>query len=541
MAWPSASLPYLLVALLLAPALAGCLGGGDEAVEPQAAPPQLPTLIELTEDDRVTFEVPVDIVLVGFPAEVAAGLSAKLTDEAQAYATLDAPRNLPDDAMGAGFGLDPMPVVPTATFRVHQAPAALTAALLETARASTVEEPVTDSLDILDANAVEEAFATLAPEYGLTLDPNLNSLVLLHLGTEGEHAYRYTGQTGFREPVRVFGERLGPVFFDASAAEDPWVEMMKGQLDAYDRPLPAATGSVDALAEVVEEVTRFRLLQAAIYPATTKPCHAVTLVLAVRSTTVTDKLLGMAPADTITRVDELESVFENLTREDNVFVDLVVVELPQGDPGLDLLARDPGPTRLDMMRFWLEMNWDRYWVEHEGCEPYVSFLLYGDLVDTSGGGIALYDVGRDRRISLSAVNELTRVRHEYHGAGEEYVNTLETGQTSGEWAMRLFSHETGHLMAQRHPHDITMENDGDYNPSFSSVWSTMSYQQRYRIFDFGTVDQNNYARNRAGFLVQEALEMGLAEDPVFDEALDHLGLYHWHRANELLTTLVNAP
>jgi hypothetical protein len=108
-----------------------------------------------------------------------------------------------------------------------------------------------------------------------------------------------------------------------------------------------------------------------------------------------------------------------------------------------------------------------------------------------------------------------------------------------DWVNFLFSHETGHLFGQRHPHDISTNGGPPGGMTFAAIWSAMSYQQDGKIPLFGAVDQNNYARNRAGFLIDAALAID-AGAPEIAQALQLAGEYRWMEAGDSLLDLVNA-
>lgn len=512
--WVLAALGLLLAA--------GCLSPASEPEEP--APVQEPApLAERLGDGRFAVEVDTPVVLLGWPAsaasELRSGLQAETVDHSSiTYPLVDVPPDSDDvDAtpLVTGDPPTPAPIVPTAAYRIVQDPR-LDAQFQ--ANLTTVEGKV------LDASAAEAWLAANLPRFGVSMDANRTVLVLP--AVEGPHSWRYHGNLGYLQPVRTFGEHHPMLAIDLTADADPYVT---GGAD-YQDPVAPSKLAKPAL-KAIKDVTHHRLLQGPIYPQAILPCHAVTLILAVRATAVTDVLPGFTDAESAVAADRIGRHFANLTRMP-VHVDLKVLRLPADDPVLDALSRDR--VELSAIRLWLEQNWASYWVEHAGCEPYVSFALYGDLSDAEAAfaGIAMHDVGDGHRISYSIVSELTRLNAEGPNAAPQ------PGRDPNEWFNRLFSHETGHLFGQRHPHDVTKASGSAGNNAFSSVWSTMSYQVRGVVDDFGHADQANFARNRAGYVLQAAVAQGLDGTPQFTVALDHLAHLRWQAAADALQPLL---
>lgn len=541
-----------LALVLVAAGLSGCLGGFQDPLEEQSTTETgAGEVLALLDGGVPEIQVPVDVVLVGFEAGVADELASRLEPERVDHRAMSFLRVFPPDPenpqpplSSTGVGA---PTVPVAQFRVHQAPAALEAAFFDAVAEARV--PGADGA-IYDANAVEAFLAGTLPDHGLEVDPNRPALVLVH-GNDvlpEDHAYRYTYPSGYLEPVRVFGERKPLLVADLSARPDPYVTSDPGPLggillpneppDDYDRPIPASGDeAVEAAANAVVEATHFRLLQGSIYPVTTRPCHALTLVLGIRATGVTHALPTHAQALELVDVEGLEASFENLTGRDNVFVDLDVRMLPQDDPVLDAASRG-GLGGNDAVRWWIDENWETYWVPHEGCEPYVSFLVFGDAVDPISFGVGGYDTERSHRISFSVVDGRNLLTETYRGPAEETVHQRPDSRDGYDWVNLFYAHEAGHTVGQRHPHDISTMEGSATDRSFSSVWSVMSYQTGDRVVDFGAVDRANYQRNRAGWLVQAAVEADLDGTGEFERALAHLEDYRWLEAGRVLDELL---
>jgi hypothetical protein len=514
--WALASLALLLAA--------GCLSSTPDP-GPEPDPPAPQPVAERLGDGRFAVDVDTPVVLIGWPDEAAeelrAGLDAERVEHASiTYPLVDVPPDSDDPDLSpllTGDPSTPAPVVPTAAYRVVRDPR-LDAQFA--ANLTAVEGRV------LDGTAAEAWLAENLPRFGVAMDANRTVLVLPAI--EGGHSWRYHGNLGWLQPVRTFGERHPMIAIDLTADADPYVS---GGAD-YRQPLTPDRLAKPAL-KAIADVTHHRLLQGPIYPQTVLPCHAVTLILAVRATALTDVLPGFTDAEAAVAADRMASHFQNLTRMP-VHVDLKVLRLPVDDPVLDALSRER--VELSAIRLWLEQNWEAYWVEHAGCEPYVSFALYGDLTDAEAlfAGIAMHDVGDGHRISYSIVGELTRLNAE----GPHAVP--QPGRDRNEWFNRLYSHETGHLFGQRHPHDITKVSGGGGNNAFSSVWSTMSYQVRGVVDDFGHADQANFARNRAGYVLQEAVAQGLDGTPEFQAAMEHLAHMRWQAAADAVQPLLKA-
>lgn len=507
----------LLVVLLAFTAVAGCLEDKIETDATDSQPALVPAL--LGDQGIITLDVPVDVYMVGFPNATAMMVQAELEPEPIAHQVYSFGRTVlgPDGTIAAKNN----PVRPTAEYRVHAVPLG--------DLAKRLDDSATDGL--YDANQAEDALVLLLEQSGYLLDPNRPALVLLHLGDRG-HSYRIQYETGYVDQVRAFGERTPLLVLDVSAAVDPWV----GNGFEYNSPLQF--DEVGALADAARAATHFRLLQGPLYPPALAPCHAVTLLTAVRGTNLADILPGYASAQDLVQVENLTRSWEALLGEGRVHVDPVFLQLPTDDLVLEAVLRTGD---LDLLRFWMDENWDDYWVPHDGCEAYVSIFLVGDMTDSGVSGIAMYDIRDDRRLSFSSFNDLSRMQEEGAGAGAPVFYIPDDSRYENDWLDFLYTHETGHLFGQRHPHDINLVGGGGFDPTFSSIWSAMSYQEDGKLPQFGVVDQANQARNRAGFLLQAVLELD-PEHPAVDASLEHMGQYHWRAANQILEgALASAP
>lgn len=550
----------VIAALLSAPALAGCLTP-PEALDAASALPAVDSALALLglEEGNLALDVPVDVVLVGFEAGVAEALRAALAEpESVLHAPSSATRTFPPspDTVGApGLTGESIAaaIAPRAVFRIAELPADAVAAFYEAAAAWTIEGAEGE----LDANAAEAWLARALAEAGLAPSPDRPSMVVLHGGEAlGEHAWRYTYSHGWLSPVRAFGELEDLFVYDVSATPDPFVVSTAPQgigvvfatafgdtpTRPYDYPLEAGgAATVDALALLARESAHHRFLKGPLYPVSTRPCHHVTLLLAVHATSATEALPGFRRAAEWVDVAGLEAAFENLTA-DEVTVELKTLALPVDEPALDALSRGAaGFATLDALRWYLDENWENFVTVQEPCEEYLSLLLYGDFATQGAfGGIGMYDVQRSHRISFSLVSDQRRLENEYAGPGEEVVAKRDE---SMEWnrVNLLFSHEIGHTFGQHHPqHYSNAAGTAPTNHAFESVWSAMSYQTDDRTIDFGSNDRAQWLRNRASYAVLEARAASLEGTPEFESAMGHLGLYHWEAAQAALEPALEA-
>ncbi len=496
---------WAMTSLLTLTVLAGCISDQDQPDDT----PVVPASDIRLEAGTVHMDVPVPVFLIGFEAAMASGLEDALDPFTQ--------------STGAALA-------PTAVYEVHTPSAEWQAefdAFIETA--SHPGNAALTGFDgaILDGNAIEEYLVEALP--GIHPVPEgITSLVVLDTGMR-EHAFHYAGDVGWREPVRLFGERYDFLVWDPHAAVDPWV----GSAAQHHVPTSAATAA--GIAAWVEQATAIRALQMPIWAPTVEPCHAVTIILAVRGTTVTPAALGLQDWDETLDIDRLQATFENLT-DDPVYVDLVVLHLPQDDPPLELVTRENNARTITAT--YLDANFDAYHVPHEGCEPYLSLVVYGDLADqrTSSNGNAQMSIN-GRRISTSLVAENVRVMTEtvgYNDVWDESTNFERVGPGADpyEWFNWVVSHETGHLFSLPHP-NYAPGTGGFSDTGFASTWNVMGYQMRRIVTEMSHVDTHNMARNQAAYAVVHAAAEGI-DQAVIDDALAAMSEYRWKDATRLL-------
>lgn len=493
-----------MAAVLLLTTLAGCLAGddGEPATGPDAPIAAFAPSTVKVDGSTVAMEVPVPVFLIGFEEADAAAL-----DKALGPMTLRSSGALAPTARYSVFTPDEAWQVDFDAF--------LPSAVMEGNGGLTGFGGA-----ILDGNAIEAYLHQHLPLIQ-EVPAGVSSLVILDVGERG-HAYHYAGDVGWREPVRAFGERTDLLIWDPYAAADPWA--------GEELPHHIPDASTGTMAAWVERATAIRALQMPIWPPTTLPCHAVTVLLAVRGTSVTPTALGLQSWDETIDVPRLQATFENLT-QDPVHVDLVVLHLPQDDPGLEATTRENNGRILTAE--YLDLNFDDYHVAHDGCEPYLSLVVYGDLADqrtTSNGNAQMALSGH--RISTSLVAENVRVMTEvvgYNGVWDESTNFERVGPGAHphEWFNWVVSHETGHLFSLPHPNYST--GDVSYSDTgFASTWNVMGYQMRRIVTEMSALDTNNFARNQAAYALLEA-GGGASE-----EALEAMGEYRWKDVSKLL-------
>lgn len=534
----------VVLALLLVPAAAGCLGSGP--VDQLAAGGRDP--LEVRDDGTLRIDVPVQVVLIGFEDGVADALAARLEPlPVQGFTSADPqlPPPVPDDPSipdpdrPLGVAEQPLPYVPVARFDVREAPADLVAGFyhhLERHRAGGAATPT------YNATAAEHWLAEELPRHGFELDRDTPSLVLVHGGDTlpDGHAYNYTMRNGWIQPVRAFGERYPFVAMDVSARPDPWAVNGSYPAGPYDRPLPTGgSGTVSALEEAVHNATRSRLLQSPVFPVSTKPCTAVTVVLAVRSGSLTQKLPGYDRAEDLVDVPRLESSWARALGKERLHVDLHVVHLPQDDPVLDSLLRGYIGT-FSQIAWWLDENWDRYWVEHEGCSPVLSVAIEGDPASTWDAGYGMYSGSLDRRIALSWSSDWYQLLWQYSGPeGDTLRSSNPYHQPNVEEydvLTGVVGHETGHAVGLHHTHNSWyVAPNGTYVrddvAGFSSVRAAMSYHLVGQTAQLGAFDWATVQRARAGVLAGQAVEAGLQDEPGVQAAFDHLRRQEWSQAS----------
>lgn len=539
-----ARVPIVFAMLIATAPLAGCLGGTSDPSEPQATDPTdpaAPANVTILQDGRLEVTVPVNIAVIGFEPDVAAGLQERLealrVDHGYGSWPRDAPPSDPSDPakpaklhpIGTlGWDWRPMPIVPVADYRVHDAGPGLEEAIrssLEAARDGAT----------LDANPIETALAQTLPEHGIPVDRATPTLVLLHAAElldrpNGEHAWTYHLPGGPLEEVRVFGEREPVLVLDASAAPDPWTFAPGEEQPTYGTPRNA-TGeqAVTALVNATRDATHLRLLQGTFYPIEPAPCHAVTVLLADRP-----RQDAIDRADPTEHVDleRLEDQLDTLTGPIPVHLDARVVHLPADDPGLAQATRGSYAER-DGLRAYMDETWEDHWVPQEGCEAYVMLAMVTH--DGEFEAVAIYGEDEDRRLGL-AISP---------GTWAEDAPAIE----------RYILHELGHLIGPAHPHSYTHwttdwsypgSPGGGFTSRWSSIWSVSSYQTGGGFgggstvgLEYGVQDRANTLRAIVGFAWQRIHAQDRTDDPRVDQALSSISEHRWGPAARTLVDVVD--
>ena len=478
-------------------------------------------------DNRLEVAVPVPVITFGLPQDSVADLQRLLRVHTVNHDNGDLNQVLPPDIeelqedgptalvplLGDTF---PNPVLPSAQFEITAAPAELEQEFLAALEQAKLEG------SMFDAISMDDWLAQNLPRYGFQLNKNAPSIALLHLEAFGisNHGWYLQGRTGYLEPVRVFGERYPLLTIDTSAVEDPYA-------GSGDFRSPISNDATPLMADFITEAVEYRLLPASIYPVAQASCHAVTGIIGIRPAGIAEATPLLRSVEESLHPEWMKQAFDNLTGSD-VFFDLKILSLPVDDPALDAIARGEFPT-MPVLRAWLTTNWENYHVDHPGCEEYLSVVFAGDIGTVPGGGIlgiGTYDDKPGYRVSMSWVHEAFRLAGDPEGPvcqldcdGKDYLN----------WWDYLMVHETGHILGQRHTHDKSSDTGyGTSNDAFSSVWSTMSYQQDGRVVDFGAMDHANWMRNRAGFALLLAAQNGEIDTPQWHSAMDAASRLDWH-------------
>ena len=501
-----ASVCPLVLALLLAPALlAGPVGGTSHAYTAQVV------------DGVLEVEVPVPVVLVGFPAGFAANLTPLLDESAVRHGHVDH-----DPRYGEGHPPLPHRLAPIPRHQVHALPAATAAGFF--ANLSSTGLVSTGLYDAAAAEALlagELANASLAPRAAAP------TLVLLHAGgaLPTPYAYRQPYAYAPLDGVRAFGERGPMVIVDTSAAGPA----TGGK--PYEQPLdPNATGAPALVASLVRDAVEFRLLQGPIAPVPTHRCHAVTVVGAWR--TLPAGALGPHAWERLDAA-RLRSRLADLAGGETVHVD--VVPLPAGDPLLSVMAKawlmgeeplhpnlrgtDPDQVMDDVaaLATTVDLLWPRYWVPRVGCEGYVLVMADGAATEgVTGRAYWFQESGHRVAVVIGGLAGLPQALN---------VTAL---------------HEVGHNFGLPHPVNvITPSGGGGGIAAFGTGHTLMSVALQGRHDTFGAIDPNNWARNRVAALFGE---VGQDADPAeLAPVLAALSVQDWRTAADRLEELRLVP
>ncbi|MGB0653329.1 MAG: hypothetical protein ACPGQL_09035 [Thermoplasmatota archaeon] len=531
--------PYAAMIIVLGLVVAGCLQDAEEPTTPaegeRGSLNALPLAADAggssgvtdaqvaaawNDDGTLDLVVPLDVVLFGFDAEAAKQLQDR-------FAVPYGPQHI-TVSLARTFGIGgsndestpDTPGLQQVQVQVHVAPQQE----VEAYRAAVMDS------DGWDGNAAEAWMDGRLAAWGLDDGP-LPALVLVHGGDEG-HLYRIDFQNGHWETSRAMGGSSDGLLMDLAAAVDPYA--------GEERPYmtPTAEDDVDALEEAIQDAVRFRLLQGPIYPLPLPACHAVTLVYAVYVGSEAGAFSSIT-ADEALNETLLHDSFVELTNE-TVHLDVVRLDLPVDDPALWALLRPSAGDHVAMglastvsresAREWIEQNWETYHVDHEGCEEYLSLLVFSDAAEAFAYGIAEYDPGSSHRYSFSQVPEMFRGMYE-PGLAPTPICCKSDSVDRFEFVNMLFSHETGHLFGQAHPHNAIDRTDDNTRWTFSTTRTVMSYLVDERDVSFGTIDQVNWHRNRALYYAEALQAEGLRDAAIGEGFLNRLAEGDWQGAN----------
>jgi hypothetical protein len=515
-----------------------------------AAREPVPANLAIGSDGTIGIHVPLDVVLVGFPGEVATALQAALPP-------------LPVDQVYTHdqLGHQPQPLAATVVYRVASMSEPVGARFIDGVRAGP------DGL--ADANLAEAALAEALACDGFELSWDRPTLVFLHLGDDrvGDHSYVYTGEEkphgsipSWVPDVRVFGAAAPLLAMDVSAAADPDPTYGDQGRD-YERPLRRdAPQLVPALAHAAVNATLQRFYPDLTHSIYIEPCSAFTLIYGIRASAAA----GPGTLDPVQQAhaDRLVREFEALTHHP-VFVDLQTVEFPADDPELDALTRalgmafvsqypeyytslaglyEPVPPpanavaqnafgqAVQALGAWVESNWESRVVAHEGCAEYLGVIVWPDASEPPHDYGFSTTTTTGKRWMLGSVGVYGR----WTASGSP-VYGRDPALGTYDNVDSLVAHEFGHSIGLHHPHQDT--NGGPDTYSFSKAMDTMSYPWAKRTAVFGVLDEVTIARGRAGFALQAAWEEGRLATPAGQTALEALERWDWRA----VATVLEAP
>ncbi|MEK6975926.1 MAG: hypothetical protein AABY18_06245 [Candidatus Thermoplasmatota archaeon] len=493
---------------------------------------------------RTTLDVPLDVFLVGFPAD----LQPRVQDLLPALPVVP---HYDDPVVGHGAIL---PLSPTVVFRVHALSPEFANRFEETLRMSSRDAA------FLDANHAEAKLAAMLLDEGFAVSQRLPGLVYLSLATAsfGDHAWLYEGELpaaenpyGYYSNVRVFGGKEPLLVVDTSARADP-DPTYGSQGRAYEGPIASEDAQLaDLLAEQSRSAATNLLYRHLYWPPSTAACNAITILYGIRTAAVQDGMpLDSDPRAAI-HTDRLMTAFEHLTGRP-VFVDLKVLMLPQDDAALDAVTRawssenyadtltglaggagvqqvPPVPWEVDnalleVVGQWVDTNWNTAWVPHEGCEGYLAILIWGDGGDaplTFGNGV--YPTEATHRWMVASF-----------GFAERYLPSVNPYAGNGLGLVDgVTSHEVGHIFGLHHPHS---QYDGQEAWTFSKAIDVMSYPWTGATVEHGVFNAAAYARGRAGLAIQEAAAEGRLA-PATDGIVAALAQWDWEAAAQAASAL----
>lgn len=485
--------------------------------------------------------VPVDVVLVGFSPEFGASLQDVLVP-------LEVVRHYRESVT--------LPMVPTAVYRVQVLPESLSQEFEDSLR------PAPERSEQLDGNLAEESLQAILARAGYNLSRDLPALVFVHLGDDrvGDHGYLYRGENdwalnavaGWVENARVFGAKAPVLVMDVSAREDLDANYPSAGRD-FEKPMRLDdTRLGDALRVAVHEATLGRLFPGIGWETSTATCNAFTLLIGIRAAA----LGGQAPStfDLLIRAERLAASLSQVSGKPS-FMDVKTLLLPVDDPTLDALARaesaestaffaggvssapvETWPVSNQVhaaMNTWVDQNWDKYHVDHLGCEEVLGIFIWGDLADYPfNRGFAMHPSLATHRWMMAGSGVLMQAD------GPTYVPFTGRGENTGtdQFAESVIAHEFGHTLGLHHPHHKPSAPGSAPSDdwAFAKAANILSFAWSGRTVTFGALDGATLVRNEAGFAIKAAHDLAVLETPAGAAALEALRRWDWQGATQAL-------
>lgn len=524
-----------------------------------AEPAPVTALATVDPQGYTRISVPLDVVLVGFPADMAPRLQQALP-----------PATVPEiHALQPALGQSQVPQALEATveFHVRGMPDEVAAAFRAVVHASA-EDPA-----LLDGNSAEDALAALLRCSGVPLRADLPTMVIIHLGDDrvDDHLWMYRaepkpepdGRAGWLAGIRSFGGREPMIVLDASASKDPSPDRgFSGR--GFEAPHALDDANlVDDLGEAVTTAASLRFFPRMVQPASLAACATLAIVYGIRAASLGDSAPMMLDPDRQIHGERIGEVFERLTGRP-VAIDVRTVQLPAGDPEFEALTRlvggafvaytgpetytslvgiyEPLPPGTEGARNqvlnaavqafgeWVDRGWAQQVQPGPGCEGYLGFMVWADGLDYPHN----YGVGpsspEGHRYVIGSMGVFDRYVAD-PGLGPSVYGQRQAAAGSYDIADPLFVHEFGHNMGLSHSH---VGPGGPADWSFSSDRTTMSYRWQGLSAELGAIDEATIKRVRAGAAIHDAAERGVLDTPAGRDALAALDSWDWQRVADAL-------
>lgn len=507
----------------------------------ECVPPVLPNVTAdatVGSDGTLRMNLPITVVLVGFPTETTSRLQAALP-------SFEFTRTHPEYDLPHGT----QPMVPNIVYDVRELPPERTKEFFDTLKPVAAGSPA-----ILDGNLAESALASTLRCAGVPLREELPTFAIVHLGNHrvGDHAYAYRGEgsPGFNglglSGIRTFGGAEPLLILDASASQDPDSYYGYGGRN-HERPIQLSDAAlISVLHDAVASATDHRLVHSLARRVTVAPCNSFTVVLGRSAGALDERQVLLHP-------DDIAEEFRNVTGLP-ASVHTVELQLPVDDPALEALVRltaaafmtIQGPDLLGQLApvpqehfrivggqaieaaatawgQWVDLVWNSYVVVEPGCTPHLAFMINPDpsvgnpfgwgFAPTSPGGHSFVVGARGLAIQDNAVSQAV------FGGGD--------GGFDG-----LVSHEFGHSIGLNHAQNAWNGAVDDY--SFASDRDVMSYRWGGSTITHGAFDKAILMRARAAEAVQEHALAGTLATPGGQAAMLALESWDWRGASQAL-------